>query len=286
MAPEQLFSEGHVDERSDVWAFGVILYECIAGRRPFAGPSVGQVLRLIALDEYTPLERAATNGPPPTVCDLVARLLARERSLRPRTMREVEGLMRAILDGSYEYSGLFPSPMRSPAARTLEAPVDPALSSFPPADAPLSTTHDSAGLRPAAFLPGRRPWALPVGIAAVVVSAALIGAVSLRPPPSSATAPSAPAEPLTVAPASAARVAAPSTTTAQASAAATSTTPAAVIAPIPISSEATQAKPVAARLVPPPRTAPRVDAAAPAASAAPSAEPARRPGSVVDVPPF
>src|SRR5262249_41832548 len=63
MAPEQLFSEGTVDGRADVWAFGVILYECIAGRRPFSGPSVGQVLRLIALDASTPLSQAAENGP-------------------------------------------------------------------------------------------------------------------------------------------------------------------------------------------------------------------------------
>lgn len=35
MAPE-LFSSGNVDERADVFSFGVILWECLTGRQPFA----------------------------------------------------------------------------------------------------------------------------------------------------------------------------------------------------------------------------------------------------------
>ena len=44
MAPEQI--EGReVDERTDVYGLGVLLYECIAGRLPFDGSSPAQVLR-------------------------------------------------------------------------------------------------------------------------------------------------------------------------------------------------------------------------------------------------
>jgi serine/threonine-protein kinase len=289
MAPEQLFSEGQIDERSDVWAFGVILYECIAGRRPFAGPSVGQVLRLIALDEYTPLEQAAANGPPAPVCHLVERLLARDRALRPRTMRDVEGLLREVLDGTYACGPRPASSMRSPAAQTLEARVDPARPSSSGGDVPVSTSNDSAGLRPDAFLPARRSLAVPLGIGALAVGAALAAAAWLRPAPPAATAAATRAEAVPEERPSAGRVVAPpetaaQTTTASAGDPRTTAGPPAVTAGAAPPSEASQAKPLAARGGTHPAT--HVDASSPAPAAGPSGEPARRPGSVVDVPPF
>jgi serine/threonine protein kinase len=43
MAPEQVFGERDVDGRADVWALGVIAYECLAGARPIDGDNFGQV---------------------------------------------------------------------------------------------------------------------------------------------------------------------------------------------------------------------------------------------------
>ena len=88
MAPEQAFGSRDVDARADLWSLGVILYECLSGRRPFAADSVGQALRLLALGRLTPLAEVAPEVPP-RVVGLVERLLS-ERDLRPASAAEVE----------------------------------------------------------------------------------------------------------------------------------------------------------------------------------------------------
>jgi serine/threonine-protein kinase len=40
MSPEQVSGRGNVDGRSDLWALGVITFECLTGRRPFVGDSI------------------------------------------------------------------------------------------------------------------------------------------------------------------------------------------------------------------------------------------------------
>jgi serine/threonine protein kinase len=290
MAPEQLFSEGNIDERADVWAFGVILYECIAGRRPFSGPSVGQVLRLIALDAYTPLSQAAENGPPEAVCDLVARLLARERSQRPRTMRDVERLLRQVVDGTYECISPFAETLRLDGPK-LQAAADVVRPASSGDDGAVSAS--SAGVRTDASLRTRRTRAVWFAAVGVVLAAASIGAVRLLAVAPADTAASVRAGSEARAPTSAERPMAPDPTAHPVAPLASLALPtgapatadaarAVVDAP---QLQASQAKPVAARL-PAQRTDARVDAAAPVASAAASSEPVRRPGSVVDVPPF
>lgn len=50
MAPEQALGKG-VDKRADVWAFGVLLYELLAGRRPFRGDSIQETLAAVLTAE-------------------------------------------------------------------------------------------------------------------------------------------------------------------------------------------------------------------------------------------
>ncbi|MEZ4222345.1 MAG: protein kinase [Polyangiaceae bacterium] len=55
MAPEQAFAERDVDQRADLWAVGVIAYECLSGARPIEADSVGQVFKGLALGAFVPL---------------------------------------------------------------------------------------------------------------------------------------------------------------------------------------------------------------------------------------
>ena len=50
MAPEQ--ARGRVvDRRADIWAFGVVLFEMLAGTRPFRGETISDTLAAIIKDE-------------------------------------------------------------------------------------------------------------------------------------------------------------------------------------------------------------------------------------------
>jgi serine/threonine-protein kinase len=93
MAPEQAFGEADLDGRVDVWALGVTLYECLAGRRPFSGANLGQLLRAVAAGRSEPLGvRIAGAG------RLVDRMMAVDRDRR-LPMDEVVAELRALSTG-------------------------------------------------------------------------------------------------------------------------------------------------------------------------------------------
>ena len=55
MSPEQAQSKP-LDERSDIFSFGAVLYELLSGLRPFEGGSTVEVLSAVLRDEPAPLD--------------------------------------------------------------------------------------------------------------------------------------------------------------------------------------------------------------------------------------
>ena len=93
-APEQMVS-GAVDERADLYALGVVLFEMIGGRRPFPGHDAVQ-LASSKLAKDPPALSSTGALVPPELDRIVASLLARDRDLRPASATEVVSRLRGI----------------------------------------------------------------------------------------------------------------------------------------------------------------------------------------------
>ncbi len=86
-APEQYLSR-NVDGRADLYSLGVMLFEMIAGRRPFPGSDAIQLATSVLRDD-APMLASSGLWVPPQLARLVERLLAREPARRPATGEEV-----------------------------------------------------------------------------------------------------------------------------------------------------------------------------------------------------
>jgi serine/threonine protein kinase len=85
MAPEQ--AKGKVvDKRADIWAFGVVLYEMLTGRRAFGGDDTSDVLAAVLRQEIDWRQLAADT--PPRLRRLLERCLERDSRMRLRDIGE------------------------------------------------------------------------------------------------------------------------------------------------------------------------------------------------------
>jgi len=87
MAPEQLLGED-IDPRADLYATGVVLFECLTGQLPFRADTVVAKIAKV-LGEDPPLLSALDRDIPQNLSALVGRLLARPREARPASAREL-----------------------------------------------------------------------------------------------------------------------------------------------------------------------------------------------------
>jgi len=87
MSPEQARGLA-LDERTDVWSLGCVLYEMIAGRAPFKGETTSHIIVSILEREPPPLTTFAPDVPP-EMQRIVRKALAKERDERYQTARDL-----------------------------------------------------------------------------------------------------------------------------------------------------------------------------------------------------
>jgi serine/threonine protein kinase len=97
MSPEQTRgARGRVGLHSDVWALGVILYELLAGRKPFVAADTGELVRRI--NEETPSAPTGAGGEPDAELDaIVLKCLAKNAADRYASVGELAGALRGWL---------------------------------------------------------------------------------------------------------------------------------------------------------------------------------------------
>jgi serine/threonine protein kinase len=95
MSPEQAQGRSDIDERSDIWAFCVVLYEAIAGRPPFAGETCQEILQSVLQNDPFPLERC--NEVDPELAALIHWGLTKDRDARPASMFDLGRALAAWL---------------------------------------------------------------------------------------------------------------------------------------------------------------------------------------------
>ena len=134
-APEQVLG-AEVDARADVFALGAVGFEMVAGRRPFEGETLAEVVSR-RLNAATPRLRDVVPDSPPALDALIARCMAREPADRPASMQEViAGLDAVAVDVPPQPLAQWPAlledsghaadtaaPHASPAEGTLLGPV-------------------------------------------------------------------------------------------------------------------------------------------------------------------
>ena len=92
MAPEQAKGKP-VDRRADIWAFGVVLYEMLSGRRAFEGEDVSETLAAVLTRE--PEFAAVPASTPPALVALMRRCLERDPKRRLRDIGEARVALEA-----------------------------------------------------------------------------------------------------------------------------------------------------------------------------------------------
>jgi serine/threonine-protein kinase len=140
MSPEQARGESNVDGRTDIFAFGAILFEALCGYRPYDAKNFNALIVKIATTKPKDIDVCAPHAPE-SIRRVVRACMETDRELRARSFEEVlVGLRLALVD-------LEASPLRLPSPLIPAAVADPDATNALPVvrgnDRPPAEIHDT-----------------------------------------------------------------------------------------------------------------------------------------------
>ena len=101
MAPEYIRT-GKPDGRSDLFAVGVMLYECMSGRKPFEGDTTPTILYKIVNEPPDPVDLSQLREISPAIRSVLDKALAKDPDLRYQTADEFAHALRAAKDPTWQ----------------------------------------------------------------------------------------------------------------------------------------------------------------------------------------
>jgi serine/threonine protein kinase len=189
MPPEQVRGEKTIDAKADVYALGVILYECVAGARPYEANTVEHLAVLIHQGKAMPLAERVPSLPP-AFCDVVHRAMAVEREQRFQSARELAEALASVSARASGAAAEAPATTPPNGRVVIRPSSSPRALDFVTTAAPISSSVTATGLAEtmASDPPpppgptrasGRR--SLVVAAVAVVAAGGAVLALGLRP---------------------------------------------------------------------------------------------------------
>ncbi|MFC2141936.1 protein kinase [Acidobacteriota bacterium] len=97
MSPEQTKGKA-VDKRTDIWAFGCMLFECLVGRRAFKGETISEMMASILKDE--PDWKNVLGSAPPQIMELMRRCLVKDPRNRLQHIGDVRIVLQEVQSGT------------------------------------------------------------------------------------------------------------------------------------------------------------------------------------------
>ncbi len=162
MAPEQL-EGGEVDARSDIFSYGVVLYEMLTGRLPFRSEHEAALMYSILNDDPEPIQKFRSDLSP-VLTNMIQRALEKNPNERFQSINEMVIELRRLQKQSTKVSRT-----SLPSMPSQSAPVEYVAPFPPPASAP------EAGW-------GRRKLWIGAAAAAAIIAAAALWLFVLGPP--------------------------------------------------------------------------------------------------------
>ncbi|MCB9588518.1 MAG: protein kinase [Polyangiaceae bacterium] len=177
MSPEQLRGDKSLDHRADIWALGIIAYECVTQAKPFISANFPDLVIKICSEDPPPPSSKVTI--PQDFDAWFAKSTARDPGQRFGSVREQIHALRAIAEPSFDAARALAGEreevhQREPRVKELGRLAAPAIS-----EVALDTQHGTANTRPIELTNKKpsRTWVWALG--ALVVAAAGVAVASV-----------------------------------------------------------------------------------------------------------